>query len=368
MRVWIASLLLVLGFADVAAAQTAAPKDDRLRTVIMGIVGRRGVSDKDLTHALSDVVLGAYSTDVRRIVIGPEDLRRALEWEASRQEAGCDDSKCMAEVGSALDASRIVSGTLDALGDGYLLTLAEIDAKSLEPVARAQQEVKKNEAELVKATKALTEQLMAKALTRQADVAAATFSGATGSIDFVTDPRGAAILVGGQSIGTSPTKVENVAPGRHTVRLTRDDYEAVDVEVPVIAGGTTKVDVQMRIVRALAEKNLEVRRGRWRDDNEWNQIGGWSKVVGGSVVGLVGAGVMAAGVGNPGDGVLVTGVVVTAAGAGVIAWGAIDLANPPPEPVPEWEMERKVSVTPPKGAGDVEVKVIQEAPTPAAIR
>lgn len=365
MRIWTASLVLALCFSEVGLAQTAAPVDHRVRTVIMGIAARRGVKDKDLTHALSDVVLGAYAADANRVVIGPEDLRRALEWEASRQEAGCDDSTCMAEVGAALDAARIVSGTLDALGDGYLLTLAEIDAKSLEPVARAQEEVSKNESELVKATKRLTEQLMAKAAVNQATVSAATFSGASGSIEFNTDPRGAQILVGGQSVGVSPTRIENVAAGRHTVRITRDDYETVDVQVPVVPGGATKVDVEMRIMRAIAEKNLAAKQAKWRDNDEWNQIGGWSKIAGGSVLGLAGVGI---GLSGAGDGGLIGGIAVAGVGAALIGWGSVDLLNPPARPIPEWEISRKVTVTPPKGAGDAEVKVIQQAASPAAIR
>ncbi len=375
-RCFIPALLLVvtagsLG-AETASAQTAAPADDRLRTVVMGIAARRGVKDTDLAHALSDVALGVYATDAHRIVIGPEDLRRALDWEASRQQAGCDDSKCLAEVGAALDASRIISGTLDLVGDVYLLSLAEIDAKSLEPIGRVQAEVKKDEAELMKATKRLSVELLAKASSQKSTVAAANFSGSSGSIEFSTDPRGAAILVGGQPVGTTPTRIENVAVGRHTVRITRNDYETVDVDVPVSAGGTTKVDAQLRILRAIAEANLEVRQNKWRDANQWNQIGGWTKGVVGVVVG--GAGLAIAGSafvgGNGGltDAPVLTGIALAGLGTGLVAWGAVDLLNPPVQPVPEWEMERKVTVTPPKGAGDAEVKMIQEAKTPAALR
>ena len=368
LRSWIVALVVIVSASD-ALAQAAAPADDRLRTVIMGIAPRRGVKDADLGHALSDVVLGVYSGDARRIVIGPEDLRRALEWEASRQQAGCDDSKCLAEVGAALDAARIVSGTLDLVGDTYLLTLAEIDAQSLEPVARVQDELKKDEGELVKATKRLSLDLLQKAAAQKATVAAAAFAGSSGSIEFTTDPRGATIFVGGQPVGTTPTRIENVAVGRHAVRLTRDDYETVDVDVPVAAGGTTRVDAQLRILRQIAEANLEVRQNKWRDADQWNQIVGWSKAGGGVVVG--GLGVAYAGASatsSNAGGAVVTGLVVGAVGAAFVAWGAVDLLNPPPAPIPEWEIERKVTVTPPKGTGDAEVKMIQEAKVPGALR
>ncbi|MDP2343942.1 MAG: PEGA domain-containing protein [Deltaproteobacteria bacterium] len=374
MRVWIASILVVgsvLGIGGDVRAQTAAAVDDRLRTVIMGIAPRRGVKDPELAHMLSDVVLGSYSNDTHRMVIGPDDIRRALEWEASRQQAGCDDSKCLAEVGSALNAHRIVSGTLDQIGEGYLLSLSEIDAQTLEPIARVQEEVKKDESELVKTTRRMADELVAKALQSKATVAAAIFSGTAGSIEFTTDPRGAVVLVGGQPIGTTPTRIENVNAGRHSVRITRDDYETVDVEVPVHSGGTTKVMVEMRILRALAQQNLEIRQAKWRETDEFVRIAGWSKGVGGVVLGSAGALITVGSLTNGGkvfDGQTLIGLSGLGLGAGLIGWGAVDLLNPPKPPVAEWEMERKVTVTPPKGSGDAEVKLIQEAAKPAAIR
>ena len=362
-------VVTVVGVADVAVAQSA-PTDDRLRTVVMGIAPRRGVTDPGLGHLLSDVVLGAYANDAARLVIGPDDIRRALEWEASRQQAGCDDSKCLAEVGSALDAHRIVSGTLDAIGDVYLLSLSEIDAVTLEPVARVQEEVKKDEGELMKAVRRLGELLVTKAKAAKATTAAALFTGKAGSIEFSTDPRGATVLVGGQPVGTTPTRIENVNAGRHTVRITRDDYETVDVEVPVHGGGTTRVNVELRILRAIAQQNLEVRQNKWREADEWNRISGWTKGVVGVVIGGVGGLMTFAALRDdkPFGGDALVGLGVTGAGVGLVAWGAVDLLNPPRAPIAEWEIERKVTVTPPQGSGDAEVKLIQEAPKPSAIR
>ncbi len=368
MRLWIASLLVVAAFARPtfaqSDAQSGAPQDRRLRTVVMGIVPRHGVTDVNLAHALSDVVLGAYAADPQRVVIGPDDIRRVLEWEASRQQAGCNDSACLAEVGAALNANRIVSGTLDALGDGYMLTLAEIDAQSLEPIARAQEEVPKSETELVRATRRLAEQLRARAQLQPSTTAAALFSGSSGSIELNTDPRGALVLVGGQSVGTTPTRIDNVAAGRHRVRITRDDYETIDVDIPVHPGGTTMVTAELRILRAIAEQNLVARQAKWRDTDQMNLIAGWTKVGAGVVVGGAGAALAVGSISSgasPFSGDVLGPVLVVGIGAGLIGWGSIDLLNPPKQPVAEWDLERKVTVTPPKGTGDVEVKRLQEA-------
>jgi hypothetical protein len=57
------------------------------------------------------------------------------------------------------------------------------------------------------------------------------------------------------------------------------------------------------------------------------------------------------------------GLVIGGVGAGVVAWGVIDLLNPLAPPVAEWELERKVTVTPPSGQGTAQVRVIQGKPS-----
>jgi hypothetical protein len=123
----------------------------------------------------------------------------------------------------------------------------------------------------------------------------------------------------------------------------------------------------MRILRALAEKNLEARRAAWREKDQWHTIGGWTKAGVGSVVAAGGA---LYGVGGllqqqGGNGQALVGFGVGGLGAGVLAWGVLDLLNPPPPPVPEWEVERKVVVKPPAGAGEQRVQVLQPAVAPA---
>ncbi len=342
----------------------AAPTDDRMRTVILGLKPRRGVDDTKLAAALTDVLQGVYAADGRRIVIGRDDITRVLELEADKQSMGCDSDKCLAEIGQALNAERIVSGSLDKIGDGWMVTMAELDGKTLEPIARAQDRVKDDENALVDAVTRLATDLVQQTGASASGRVVAN----AGSVSIESDPRGAKIVLGGAEMGETPTKIDNLATGTQKLRLLRDDYEPVEVDVPVYPGGVTKVNAQMRILRKLAEQNLEARRTAWRDKNQWHTVGAWTKIAGGGVIGTagvlygVGNGVDKLLTGKGANGAAVAGLVVGGVGAAVLAWGVIDLLNPPPPPVPEWEMERKVTVTPPDGKGDEQVHVIQEAP------
>src|SRR3990167_2473133 len=139
-----------------AVARAADAPDDRLRTVVLGINARRGVDDKQLAQALTDVVQCIYAADPRRVVIGRDDIARVLDLEAQKQEAGCESDKCLAEIGAALDAKRIVTGSLDVIGSNYMVTMSEIDAKTLEPMARVQERTAKDENALVDAVTCLS--------------------------------------------------------------------------------------------------------------------------------------------------------------------------------------------------------------------
>lgn len=351
----IATLALALGAPS--AAHADAPVDDRLRTVILGINARRGVDDKQLAQALTDIVQGIYAADAHRVVIGRDDIARVLDLEAQKQQAGCESDKCLAEIGQALDAKRIVTGSLDVIGTNYMVTMSEIDAKTLEPMARVQERTEKDENALVDAVTRLASDMLSKSKMG----GAARVIGNAGSLEIATDPRGADVLLGGEKMGTTPTRIDNLAAGEQKLRLLRQDYEPVEVNVPIHPGGTTKVDAELRILRPLAEQNFAARKAAYDEDLTMHNLGGWGKV---------GAGVIVAGLGslfgvaqtigkNPG--MALGGFGVGAAGGALSIWGVADLLNPPPPPVPEWELQRAVTVTPPTGAGEQRVQLLQEA-------
>jgi hypothetical protein len=117
------------------AASAPPPPPKRMKTVVVGIQGRRGV-DPDLARAMADVVQSVLTTDKARVVLGRDDIAQVVQLEAEKQAMGCTDSSCLSEVATALDADRIVTGTMDKVGTSFLIVLTEIDARALEPVAR----------------------------------------------------------------------------------------------------------------------------------------------------------------------------------------------------------------------------------------
>lgn len=360
-------LLLVAQLASQLATPPVAPahSDDRVRTVVLGLVARRNVEDPKLAAVLTDVIQGVYANDPGRIVIGRDDIARVLELEADKQTMGCESDKCLAEIGQALDAQRIVTGSLDKLGDGFMITMAEIDAKTLEALARGQERVKNDDNAIVDEVTRMATSLMQRS---GAKSSSGRVTANAGSLEVETDPRGAKLLLGGADMGQTPTKIDNLATGTQRLRLTRDDYEPLEIDVPIHAGGVTKVRAELRILRSLAEQNLAIRQARWRDENASHQLWTWTKLGSGVVIGscglLIGAanGLDRIASEKKADGGVIAGLAIAGLGAGLLSWGVVDLLSPPAPPVPEWEIERKVVVTPPSGQGDPRVQLLQSAP------
>ncbi|MEW6737245.1 MAG: PEGA domain-containing protein, partial [Acidobacteriota bacterium] len=64
-------------------------------------------------------------------------------------------------------------------------------------------------------------------------VALALFQAPVGSIIIKTAPAGAQIVLDGRSIGQAPAKIENVPVGSHRIKLSKDGFSAIEVEVKV---------------------------------------------------------------------------------------------------------------------------------------
>jgi hypothetical protein len=256
-------------------------------------------------------------------------------------------------VGSALDASRIVSGALDAVGNVIIFSLSEIDAKTLEPVARVQEEVSKDEAALLDATRRLSAELLKASHTATPKPSMA--GRGTGGLDIGSDPVGATIVVDGVESGVTPASVNNLAPGRHAVQLKRAGYVTAVFDAPVSDAGTTKVRAELALERPVAEANFAAQQQKWGETELWRQAGGLSKVGCGVPLAVLGALLTLQAQDVAGTVILGTGTVAT---AGVAAWGVADLVTPTPAPVPDWVLKKTTTVTPP--GGEPEVKVLQE--------
>lgn len=77
---------------------------------------------------LTSLVAAAAGRDGRADVLASEDVRKAVEVEASQQMMGCSASSCLAELAGALGARAVIYGSVGDLGDAKVLTLNIYDS------------------------------------------------------------------------------------------------------------------------------------------------------------------------------------------------------------------------------------------------
>lgn len=342
--------LLVAAGAGRADESSMSPSPDApLRTVVLGLQARRGV-DAELAQVMSDVVQGVLAKDRRRVVLGREDIARLVDFEADKQAVGCEDDGCLAEIGRALDARRLVTGSLALVGERFLVVLSELDTETVTPVGRAQEQVDNDEQALLEAVTRLASKLLAS----EGAIASSPVAEA-GSIAFSTEPAGAEVFLDGVSMGTTPVRLDNLAVGAHRLRLVRRDYDTVETEVRVYTGGVTTVAAALRIDRALAEKNYSVRAKVHEDRTTWHYVFASAKAATAGVCCLAGGAIVASNLAQqkraePGTWLLPGGLAVAGVALGAVA--GLDFVAPPAPPTPEWEEVRKLRITPPAGQGE----------------
>src|SRR5687768_9111212 len=116
-------LVLVVVHAPFLWAASERPKLAVLDLEAKGV-------DKDTAQTITNVI----STALKKLgvfdVITRSDIQQMLNFEASKQVVGCSaDSACIAEIGGAIGAARLVTGSIGKIGSRYVLGLVLFDTK-----------------------------------------------------------------------------------------------------------------------------------------------------------------------------------------------------------------------------------------------
>jgi hypothetical protein len=214
-----------------------APTPAKLKTVIMGLKAQRG-TDASLCLSLERVIEGEVMADPGREVMSRTELNQLMQLEAEKAAMGCEGDSCLAEIADALDADRVVSGTVDRLGSSYLVVLTELDARDVRVIGRVQKRLSTNEDRLFGGVEQMAQEL----------VRAAAHDGVdTGSL-VVTSTPPAEVFVDGESYGGSPAVIDGLDPGVVELELI-SGLDRVTVEAPVAYAKSTTVDAKIHLTK-----------------------------------------------------------------------------------------------------------------------
>ena len=360
--------------SDIPAPQ-AKMGADKIKTLVVRIEARRKV-DPALALALEAVVQSSLTQDETRTVFGQEDLKRIFEFEGERQAMGCTDSNCLAEFANALDADRLVMGTMDKMGKSYLVVLIEIDGKNLQPIGRVQKVISQKEDALVSGVETLTLELLsqtqqelasnvneiqqagieAKSIKKNSKAKKKAFAVA-GSIEVNSVPQGATVVIGGEEMGQTPVVLHNLSVGEIKVKLKRKAYKSIVFNVPVYKSKKTKIKAELFLNNKPAKNQHASRMRKYEDEKKSHFWWGLTKLgCGGFLcagsISLLGLSVSSAEqeIGDPGAGLFAS--LISGIGGTGFAWAGLhDWFKNVPRPKGDWELNRQIRISPPKGKG-----------------
>jgi hypothetical protein len=109
-------------------ARPAAATGKPLRLVLLPLASLGGVS-ADTGRLLGDALAGELRRRAGVSALTQADVAALLGVEKTRQMLGCTDAGCMAEIGGALGADRVVHGSIGRVGESLVVNLSALDPR-----------------------------------------------------------------------------------------------------------------------------------------------------------------------------------------------------------------------------------------------
>lgn len=104
-------------------------------TVAMLPLSPLGGVSRETAELLGDALAGELRKRGGVSVLTQSDVAALLGAERTRQMLGCTDSGCIAELGGALGADRVVHGSIGRVGESLVVNLAALDPRRAATVA-----------------------------------------------------------------------------------------------------------------------------------------------------------------------------------------------------------------------------------------
>lgn len=184
------------------------------KTLTIALVGLKpiGVSEetsRNLAQVLGSALKGVEGANV----VSQEDIRSMLELEAQKQQLGCNDADCFAEIGGALGVDKMVTGSVGKMGERYVISLRLIDSRTSKVDARLTESFVGAESQLLPAVRHSARTLLG----AQTD--------SKGALAISSNESEAKIFLNDDERGALPSEaLSDLGPGRYRLRVSKDGY------------------------------------------------------------------------------------------------------------------------------------------------
>jgi TolB-like protein len=273
------AVLLVVLALPTAALAAAKPK-----VAVTEVKSVQGVAVGTAT-ILSDIVVSEVARHGYD-VISQSDISAMIGFEKQKKMLGCDETSCLAEIGGALGVDYLITGQVGQIGTRYRISLLVVDSRKARVTGRAANFSDQNEDALARAAEATVGQLIASIRasesTQLLPPAGASLSPATGPAPGPTPPP--------PSRDASAATATVSSGGRH---MTTASWIAFGSGGALVLGGSLAIaGARSRYDSLSAKQGSQGFYDAWKSQSS----GIRTQAIAGTV--LVGAGVVAAGVGG----------------------------------------------------------------------
>jgi hypothetical protein len=232
-----AVLAAALGGARPAAAQPRAPDTGPEQAITQRIAVWRfdalGI-EPELVARLETL----FRMELDRLAKQPMPSRREVERAVTADQRECTgEEKCLGAIGKKLGVDVMVTGTVGALGDSYVLNIKAVDASTAKQLTRIQSDpLRGSPDDLIEGVRVAAYKLLAPDQIH-------------GSIQIQTDLVGAEVKLDGKTLGKTPLPQLGVvgkrALGKHRLRVEASGYAPFEEDVEVRFQKVSQVVVRL---------------------------------------------------------------------------------------------------------------------------
>lgn len=141
---WWTILTLGVALATPDGGRTAGA-EQVCRAAVLDLKAGDGV-DVAQARALSEVLTAEVGQHLDCAVLSRAEIEAILNFEAERQQSGCSTESCLVELGEALGVSQLVSGSLQRVDGGTLVSLRLVDMHTMQVQRRVTDATRHDEA------------------------------------------------------------------------------------------------------------------------------------------------------------------------------------------------------------------------------
>ncbi|MBI3179216.1 MAG: PEGA domain-containing protein, partial [Deltaproteobacteria bacterium] len=167
--------------------------------------------------------------------ISSQDIRQMLAMEAAKQAVGCDDVVCLAEIGGALGADYMISGSVLLTAEVFLIQLQLMNIKQARVEQRVAREYRGGPIGLFDEMRAASKLLVRDLLATR-----------SGRLVVHVAEEGATLRLDGVAVGSSPMQPLTIGAGLHALTVEKDGFIRFARDVEVLQSDETVLTVVLR--------------------------------------------------------------------------------------------------------------------------